>query len=374
MNSRLWPIIRKEFIHIIRDRRTLVVMFLIPVIQLVLLGYAANTDIRHLDTAVYDADRSTQSRDLLAAYRASDYFSLDKYYVESEADIARLLDSGKVRAAIIIPPTYGTDLARGRTAQVAFVIDGSDPSVATTAFAASQQIGQALGIKITQQRLGITVTNLGGIEVRPRVWYNPDLRSANYMIPALIGLILQFLTGLFTALAIVREREQGTIEQLVVTPIRSWELIVGKIVPYVVIAFFDLAEILVIGVVWFGVPIHGSLPLLFGISLLFLLTTLGIGIFISSAARTQQEAMLLSFMVLFPAIFLSGFFFPLEAMPGPLQAISYVVPLRYMLVILRGIVLKGVGLPAFPEQVMALLILGPLILIGATLRFRKSLE
>lgn len=317
MNSRLVPIIRKEFIHIIRDPRTLAVMFIIPVVQLILLGYAANSDIRHLPIAVYDADRSTQSRQLLETYRASDYFALS-YFVGSEREMAELMDSGKARGGIIIPPDYGDNLLRGRTAQVAFILDGSDPSVATTAYAASQQIGQMQGIRITQQRLGVDITRLGGIEVRPRVWYNPELRSSNYMIPALIGLILQFLTGLFTALAIVREREQGTIEQLVVTPIKAWELIVGKIVPYVGIALFDLAEILTIGVLWFGVPIHGSIPLLIATALLFLLTTLGIGLFISSAAKSQQEAMLLSFLVLFPAIFLSGFFFPLEAMPAPL--------------------------------------------------------
>jgi ABC-2 type transport system permease protein len=348
-------------------------MFLIPVVQLILLGYAATTDIRHLQTAVYDADHTAQSRQLLAAYGASDYFALNPY-VSSEDELARLLDRGDVRAGIIIPPGYGDTLAKGGTAQVAFLIDGSDPSVATTAFAASQSVGQAQGVKVLQQRLGIDTTKLGGIEIRPRVWYNPELRSANYMIPALIGLILQFLTVQFTALAIVREREQGTIEQLVVTPIRPWELILGKVIPYAFIAFLDLAEILVIGVLWFGVPIHGSVPLLASVSLLFLLTTLGLGLFISSTAKSQQEAMLLTLLVSFPTIFLSGFFFPLEAMPAPLQAISYLVPLRYMLVILRSIVLKGVGLDAFSGQAVALAIFGTLILSAASLRFRKRLE
>jgi ABC-2 type transport system permease protein len=373
MNSRLLAIIRKEFIHIRRDPRTLVIMFLIPVVQLILLGYAATNDIRRLNIAVYDADRTAQSRALVQAYSASDYFTVSQN-AASETEIAQLLDSGAVRAGIIIPAGYADDLARGQTAQVAFLIDGSDPTVATTAFAAAQSVGQAQTVKIVQQRLGVDVSRLGGVDIRPRVWYNPDLKSANFMIPALIGLILQFLTSLFTALTVVREREQGTIEQLVVTPIQPWELIVGKIVPYVGIAFFDLAEILAIGVFWFGVPIRGSLPLLVVISLLFLLTTLGIGLFISTVARSQQEAMMLSFLILFPGIFLSGFFFPLEAMPGVLQAISYVVPLRYMLVIIRGIVMKGVGLPAFGDQVIALMIFGPLILIGASLRFRKSLE
>ena len=373
MNTRLWAIVRKEFTHIRRDPRTLAIMFLIPVVQLILLGYAATNDIRHLNVAVYDADRTVQSRALVQAYGASDYFAVSDY-AASETEIAQLLDRGAVRAGIIIPVGYADDLARGVTAQVAFLIDGSDPTVATTAFAAAQSVGQAQTVTIVQQRLGVDVSQLGGVEIRPRVWYNPDLKSANFMIPALIGLILQFLTSLFTALTVVREREQGTIEQLVVTPIQPWELIVGKIIPYVGIAFFDLAEILAIGVFWFGVPIRGSLPLLIVISLLFLLTTLGIGLFISTVARSQQEAMMLSFLILFPGIFLSGFFFPLEAMPGVLQAISYLVPLRYMLVIIRGIVMKGVGLPAFADQVIALMIFGPLILIGASLRFRKSLE
>jgi ABC-2 type transport system permease protein len=373
MNSRLLSIIRKEFIHILRDPRTLAIMFIIPVIELILLGYAATTDIRRLNTAIYDADHTMQSRQLVEAYRASDYFAISNY-VQSETELARLLDGGQARAGIIIPSGYGDNLAKGTPAQVAFLIDGSDPAVATTAFAASQSVGQAQSIKIVQQRLGVDVSKLGGIEIRPRVLYNPELKSANYMIPAVIGIILQFLTALFTALTIVREREQGTIEQLVVTPIQPWELVVGKVIPYIGIAFFDLAEVLFLGVVWFNVPVRGSIPLLLTISLLFLLTTLGIGLLVSSMAKSQQEAMFLSFLIMFPSIFLSGFFFPLEAMPGWLQAISYLIPLRYMLVIIRGIILKGVGLPAFTEQVLALAILGPLILVGASLRFRKSLE
>jgi ABC-2 type transport system permease protein len=373
MNPRLLSIMRKEFIHIVRDPRSLAIMFVIPIIQLILLGYAATTDIRRLNTAVYDADRTVQSRQLVEAYRASDYFAI-AYYVSSETAMAELLDRGDVRAGIIIPSGYGDNLAKGQTAQVAFLIDGSDPSVATTAFAASQSVGQAQSTAIIQKRLGVDVAQLGGIDIRPRVWYNPELKSANYMIPAVMGMILQFLTTLFTALTIVREREQGTIEQLVVTPIQSWELVVGKVIPYIGVAFFDLAEVLFFGVVWFDVPIRGSVPLLLLLSLLFLLTTLGFGLLVSTAARSQQEAMFLAFLVMLPSIFLSGFFFPLEAMPWWLQAVSYVIPLRYMLVILRGIILKGVGLPPLMDQVVALAILGPLIFTAASLRFRKSLE
>ena len=364
---------RKEFIHILRDPRTLAMMLVMPVIELVLLGYTATTDIRHLHVAVYDADRTAQSRQLINAYNASDYFKISNY-VQNEGEMATLLDRGDIRAGLVIPAGYGDNLVKGATAQVAFVIDGSDPSVATTAFAASQSVGQAFNTQIIQQRLGIDVTSLGGVDVRPRVWYNPDLRSANYMIPALIGLILQFLTILFTAQTIVREREQGTIEQLVVTPIKAWELVVGKLIPYVAIAFFDLAEVLVIGVLWFDVPMHGSLVLLAGESFLFLLTTLGLGLFISSSAKTQQEAFLIAMMINLPGIFLSGFFFPLEAMPPLFQAISYLIPLRYMLIILRSIVVKGVGLDAFSDQTAALVIFAVVIMTAASLRFKKSLE
>jgi ABC-2 type transport system permease protein len=373
MNSRLAAITRKEFIHILRDPRTLAVMFLIPVVQLVLLGYAAMTDIRRLNTAVYDADRTAQSRALVQAYRASDYFAIGQY-AANEEQLARLLDRGEIRAAIIIPAGYGVQLARGETAQVSFLLDGSDPTVANTAFAASQSVGQSQNTRVIQQRLGLDIRQLGGIEVRPRVWYNPEMKSANYMIPGLIGIILQYITVLFTAQTIVREREQGTIEQLVVTPIRSWELILGKVIPYFGIAVFDLVEILLIGALWFGVPVRGSLVLLAAMAFLFLLTTLGLGIFVSTIAKSQQEAMLVTFLVLLPGIFLSGFFFPLEAMPAFLQVFSYLVPLRYMLVILRGIVLKGVGLDAIETQALALLLFSVLILTGATLRFKKSLE
>lgn len=373
MNSRLVAITRKEIIHILRDPRTLIVMFLMPVIQLVLLGYAATSDIRHLNTAVYDADRTAQSRALVEAYRASDYFFIEQY-VANEGELAQLLDRGDIRAAIMIPAGYGDALLKGETGQVAFLLDGSDPTVAGTAFAASQTVGQAQSTKVIQQKLGVDVQSLGGIEIRPRVWYNPEMKSANYMIPGLIGLILQYLTVLFTAQTIVREREQGTIEQLVVTPIRSWELIVGKVIPYIGIAFFCLAEILLIGGLWFGVPIRGSLLLLSFMSFLFLLTTLGLGLFVSTIAKSQQEAMLLSFVILLPGIFLSGFFFPLEAMPPFLQFFSYLVPLRYMLIVLRGVVLKGVGMEAIYPQAAALTIFAVFILVGASLRFTKRLE
>ena len=371
--SRTFALIRKEFLHILRDPRTLGVMFIIPIVELMLMGYAATTNIEHLRTAVLDGDKTMASRELIEAYRASSYFDI-VHYVESEQQMAYLVDRGQVRSGLIIPPGYGEALNGGEQAQVAFVIDGSDPSVANTVLAASQSVGQAYSMRIIEQAMGIDPDDMPGVQVRTRVWYNPEMKSANFMIPGIMGLILYFMTCLFTALSIVREREQGTIEQLIVTPIKPLELIVAKVTPYVFVAFFDVLEVLVIGVFWFGVPIRGSLGLLLGLSAMFLVTSLGIGIFISSVANTQQEAMLLAFLTMFLSIFLGGFFFPIEAMPGWLQTITYVVPLRYMLVIIRGIILKGVGLRILCQEVVALIIFGVAIMLLAATRFRKQLE
>jgi ABC-2 type transport system permease protein len=373
MIARTLTVARKELLHIMRDRRTLAVMFLIPVVQLFLLGYAATTDIEHLRTAVLDGDRTPQSRELLEAYRASNYFDLVAY-VADEGELARMMDRGAIRAGLIIPTGYGADVTSGQTASVAFVIDGSDPNVANAVFAASQQVGQAQSMRIIERRLGISSDEMTALEVRPRVWYNPEMKSVNFMIPGLIAMILFTITIMLTSLSIVREREQGTIEQLMVTPIRPIELVVGKVTPYIAVAFFNVLEVLTIGVYWFGVPIHGSLGLLLALAAVFLMTSLGIGIFISSVANTQQEAMLTVWLMLLPSIFLAGFFFPLEAMPKFLQAISYLIPLRYMLIIIRGIILKGVGLNVLADQVGALLLFGAIILIFAATRFRKRLE
>lgn len=371
--ERTLTVARKEFLHILRDRRALVVMFLIPVVQLFLLGYAATTDIRHLRTAVLDADRTVQSRDLIAAYRASNYFDIVAT-VGSEEELANLMDRGAVRAGLLIPAGFGADVAAGRQASVAVVIDGSDPNVANTVFAASQQVGLAHSLRLLERRIGTSAAAVTPLEVRPRVWYNPQMRSANFMIPGVVAMIMFLLTSMFTALSIVRERERGTIEQLMVTPIRPIEMVVGKITPYVGVAFFDILEVLAIAVFWFRVPVHGSLLLLLALLALSMVTSLGIGIFVSSVASTQQEAMLLVWMMLLPSIFLSGFLFPIEAMPKVLQAVSYVVPLRYILVIIRGIILKGVGLPVLAEQVAALAVFGVGIMVVAAARFRKRLE
>jgi ABC-2 type transport system permease protein len=362
--ARTLAIVRKEFLHIVRDPRTLTLIFLIPFIQMVLLGYAATTDIENIGTVVLDGDRSPESRALIRAYEATNYFSIT-HYADSEAEMSDLLDRGAVRAALVIPAAYGRDLMAGKPVEVGFVIDGSDPTVANSIRAAALQTGQA-------QRQALAAGG-GSLEVRPSVWYNPGLESVNFMIPALMGMILQFLATMLTSMAIVRERELGTIEQLIVTPIRPGELVVGKTLPYVMVSFLGLIEVLLIGIFWFGVPIKGSIGLLLALSALFLLGSLGIGILISSVSSTQQEAMLMSFLIMLPSIFLSGFFFPLEAMPWALRLMSYLVPLRYMLTIIRGIVLKGVGVAALQTEVLILLVFSTLILILASRRFRSGI-
>jgi ABC-2 type transport system permease protein len=376
INHRLLSLIRKEFIQIVRDPRTLYITFAMPVVQIFLLGYTATTDVRNVPLAVFDQDRSPASRRLLDAYRAADYFRL-AFDVDSEEEMRALIENGEARAGLVIPPDYAERTLTGETAQVAFVLDGSDPTVASTSLAAAELIGQAHATRLLVDRIsrtGMTSAVRFPVEVRSRVWYNPDLVSAFFMVPALIGMILQLLTSMLTATAIVRERERGTIEQLIVTPIRSWELIVGKIVPYVLLAFIDTLEILVVGTLWFGVPIRGSLGLLLALSCLFLVSSLGIGLFLSTVARTQQEAMMLTWFTLLPTVFLSGFFFPLAAMPPALQAISHLVPLRYYLVIIRSVLLKGVGAETVLPEIAALAIFGVVLMGAAALRFRKRLD
>ncbi len=375
MRSRLISIIRKEFIQIFRDPRTLVLIILMPIMQLFLLGYAATTDIRNISIAVWDQSQSPQSRSLLDAFRAADYFSID-YSVYSADEYTNLIESGKIRAALIIPPDYETRLLEGK-AQVSLVLDGSDATVGGTALSTAKLIGQSYATRVLEEQAALTgraSSFVPPLDVRTQVWYNPDLIAAYFNVPGVIGMILYFITALLTASSIVRERERGTIEQLIVTPIRSWELVVGKILPYAILAFIDTFEILVIGHWWFKVPIRGDLGLIFLLSGLFVLSSLGIGLFASTIANTQQEAFITVMVTMLPSIFLSGFFFPIEAMPQLLQYVSAIVPLRYYLVIIRALMLKGVGIQALTEQIVALTIFAIGIMGAAAFRFHKRLD
>ncbi len=375
MNSRLISIIRKEFIQIFRDKRTLALILVIPLLELFLLGYAATNDVRNVPMAVFDQSRGPEARALLDAYRAADYFKLN-YFVNSNAEMQALIQNGSAKAGLIIPPDYAAQLNKG-SAQVAFILDGSDPTVATTALSAAQLIGQdhATGLMVSKfSRAGQGSSVHPPVEVRTTVWYNPDMNSSYFMIPGLIGLILTAIIGIVTATSVVRERERGTIEQLIVTPIRAWELVVGKILPYTVLGLLDAMVIVGVGHWWFGVPVNGSLGLIFILTSVYLLSTLGIGLFASTVANTQQEAMLTVFMTILPSIFISGFIYPLAAMPVVLQWISYLIPLRYFLTIIRALMVKGVGLESILPDVIAMSIFGVVIMGAAALRFRKRLD
>ncbi|MDQ3004425.1 MAG: ABC transporter permease [Chloroflexota bacterium] len=375
MNSRLRSIIRKEFIQIFRDPRTLALILVMPIIQLFLLGYAATTNVKNVPIAVWDQSRSPESRSLLDAFRAADYFTIS-FEVYSQEEIQTLIEQGDVRGALVIPPDYARTLLEGN-AQVSMILDGSDATVGSTALSTAKLIGQSHSIKVlTEQaaRQGRAAAVQPPLDVRTQVWYNPDLRSAYFMIPGVIGMVLYAIMAMLTATAVVRERERGTIEQLIVTPIRSWELIVGKVMPYVILGFFDLAEVLLIGYFWFEVPIRSNLFLVVGTAGLLLLSSLGIGLFASTIANTQQEALLTVFVTILPGVFISGFLFPLEAMPKFLQIVSYAIPLRYYLVIVRSLLLKGVGFAALQDEIISLALFGVIIMGAAALRFRKRLD
>src|SRR5512136_2217380 len=378
MAIRIFSIIRKEFIQITRDRRTLIFTLLMPIIQLVLLGYAANSDVRNVPLAVLDQSRSSQSRALLDAFRSTGYFVIS-YEVTNEQELERLIGEGQAKTGLIIPPDYGQKVSRGQSVSLAFIIDGTDSSISAGSLAAASLIGQTQSAQLQIQRLSrqasITpaMSSTPAIDIRTQVWYNPDMVTTFIMIPAMIGLILQSITSTLSASAIVREYENGTIEQLIVTPVRSWELMVGKLFPYTFIAFADVLEILILGTLWFHVPIRGSIGLLLALAALFLVTSLSMGLLISTMARTQREAQTLGMIIQLPSMFLSGFFFPIAAMPQVLQWISVLVPLKYFMVIIKAIVLKGAGLQLLQSEVVALVIFALVTMVAAVSRFTKRL-
>ena len=372
---RLRALMKKEFIHMRRDPRTLIFIFIMPLLQLLLLGYANNSDVKNVPTVVFNQDNSQSSRALLDSLRSTGYFSFD-YAAFSQSDIDELIGSGKAKVGVIIPPDYNKDLVAGKTAEAAVLVDGSDPTVASAVLSAATLAGQANGAKIILQRQGLT--GGGGtsspVDVRTRVLYNPDLQGSYNIVPGLIAMILFQTATSLTALAIVRERERGTIEQLIVTPIRNWELVIAKISPYILVSFANMLLILAVGTFWFHVPIRGSLLLLFMLTGLYLLPTLGLGLLISTVARTQQQAQLMTMPILLPAMMLSGFIFPIASLPVFLQFVGKLIPLTYFIYILRSVVIKGVGLNLIIPQTLALAAFAIVLLGLAAWRFRKTLD
>ncbi|MFZ5943306.1 MAG: ABC transporter permease [Bacillota bacterium] len=369
--QRLKSVIYKEFIHIRRDPPSLAIAFMMPLMLLFLFGYAVTTDVEDINLLVWDQSQTSQSLELVESFTQSGVFVL-KGYTYSQKGVRAGLDSGLAKAAIVIPPDFHKELFRNEAAPVQFLVDGSDPTVARTALNSGLIIAQNKGVELAGVNYGKNIT--GGINFQPRVWYNPEMKSINFNIPGLIGLILQNITVMLTAFTLVRERERGTLEQLIVTPVKPMELMIGKLVPYIIIAIIDVGLALLVNTFWFKVPIQGSLLLLLALSFVFLVAALGIGLFISTVASNQLQAMQATIAFLLPSVLLSGFMFPRDAMPVIIQFLGYLIPLTYFLEILRGIIVKGIGIKYLWMQTALLTVFGIFIISLASIRFRKKLD
>jgi len=370
--QRIRELIRKELLQLRRDPKLLPILFVAPVIQLTLLGYAATTDLQDVPVAVCDLDRSTRSRELVDAFSASGDFQI-RYYVDAPDKLDPYLDHNQADLGLVIPADFGRRLSAGQPASAQVLVDGSkvNATIGLNQLAAAVgRYGASLVVEQMEKR-GLKL-RLPGVEVETRVWYNPELSSRNFMVPAVLALILVVITTVVTSMAIVKEKEAGTIEQLIVTPIRPSQLILGKLIPFAVIGLVEVLLVLGVALFWFQVPLRGNLGLLLALAVLFMLNAQGIGLFISTISHTQQQAMMTAiFFVILPMALLSGFVFPIENMPEGIQYVTYLLPLRYFLVILRGIFLKGVGWDVLWPQVAALALFGAAILSLAAMRFQK---
>jgi len=374
--ERIRQMLKKEFIQVFRDPRMWGVVFVAPLLQLIILGYAATIDVLDIPTAVLDRDRSAASRELTARFERSGYFRVVEH-VDSDARAEELLDAGTVGVVLQMDPGFEADILSGRPAPLGVFLDGTDSMTASVVMSYSASVASRYARDVLAERLARLPgrrEEAAPVTLETRAWFNENLESRNYFIPGVIGLIVSLVTLLLTSMAVVREKEIGTIEQIMVTPIRPFEFILGKTLPFALIGFVDVALVLVMGVLWFDVPLRGSVPLLFLCMALYVLTSLGVGLLISTISRTQQQALMSTFFFFMPAMLLSGFAFPIENMPDAVQALTYLNPLRYLFVILRGIFLKGVGMSVLWPQILALGAFGAVALALASLRFRKTIE
>ncbi len=375
MVERIQPMLIKEFIQTFRDPKMMGIIFMMPIVQVLIFGYAVTTDVRHVKTAIHDLDNSVVSRELISRFEKSGYFEIVEY-VENDGRATEMIDRDEVKAVLRINKGFGDSLRAGRTAELQVIVDGTDSNTAGIVLDYSSKIS----LRFSQKVLMTRFTRIRGMAQEPghvtletRAWFNENLESRNFYVPGVIAIIVMLITLMLTSMAVVREKEIGTMEQIMVSPIRPFEFILGKTVPFALIGYADVVLITVIGVFWFEVPIRGSLPLLFGATSLYLMTTLGVGLLISTVSSTQQQAMMSTFFFYFPAVLLSGFMFPISNMPTIVQWFTYLNPLRYFLVIIRGVFLKGVGLEILWPQMAALAIMGVAILWMASSRFRKTL-
>jgi len=375
MLERLKCMLVKEIIQALRDPRMRFILFIIPAIQTVIFGYAVNTDVRNVTTAVYDQDNTPESRDLIARFQRSGYFLITEH-IGREGQVRELMDRGEVKAILRMNRGFGAELGAGRTAPLQIILDGTDSNTAGIVLNYASRIAARFNDELRSTQLPRSrglAPSASGVQLQSRAWFNENLESRNYYVPAVIANLVLIITMLLSSMAVVREKEIGTMEQMIVTPITKSEFILGKTIPFVLIGFVDVAVITAVSAFWFDVPIRGSLLLLFGATALFLMSTLGFGLFISTISTTQQQAMMSSFFFIFPAMLLSGFAFPIENMPRVVQYFTYLNPLRYYLVIIRGIFLKGVGADILWPQMAGLLVLGSAILAFAVTRFRKTI-
>jgi ABC-2 type transport system permease protein len=371
---RLLFLIRKEFQELRRNPRMFPVLFVAPVIQLGILGYAATTDVRNVPVVVADGDRTPASRELIGRFDASRYFTVIDV-VSTTSGVDRDLMRGRAWLVVAIPPGYGRMTEAGRPVALQVLADGSDSNSTTVALAYATSLIAERAAEFAMARNPARGALVGSIDVRIRVWFNPELSSTHFMVPGVLALLLMVITTVLGAMSIVREKELGTLEQLNVTPLQRWELTVGKLLPFGIIGMIDVLLVMGVAVLWFEIPLRGSVPLLLGLSMIYLVCTLSLGLFVSTVSQTQQQAMMTAvFFFMMPMLYLSGFIFPIENMPAVIQPFTYLIPLRYYLVIVRGIFLKGVGLEAFWKDALMMTAWGVAVLSLATMRSRKTLR
>jgi ABC-2 type transport system permease protein len=372
--TRLLAIAWKELVQLRRDRMTFGMMVGLPIMQLMLFGYAINTDVRHMPTLVYDQDRSPEARDFVTRLSITGFYDVIGQ-VHDYSEIERALRQGRARVAIVIPSEFGKMLRAGRGAQAQLVVDGSDPQTVASATNTAVSLGAARSVELSSLRLAQNGqrSRAEPLTVEPTTWYNPELKTAIFVVPGLVGVILTMTMIMFTSMAIVRERERGTLEQLIVSPVGRVELVVGKILPYIAIGYVQMSLILGAGRVVFHVPLQGSLPLLYLLASVFIAANLALGMFFSTLARTQQQAMQMSFFFLLPNILLSGFVFPFEGMPVPAQYLSQALPLTHFLRIVRGITLKGAAFGDVRPEFFWLCIILVVLVALSSMRFSKKL-
>jgi ABC-2 type transport system permease protein len=374
MNT-IFEIVRKEFYQIRQDKRMFGISVMAPILQVFLLGYAATTDIKNSTMVVCDMDKTAESRAFVETFTTSNYF-VPKYYVETPNDVGEYIETAKANIALVVPRDFAKKLFSRETAQVQALLDGTDANTTNILLGYATQIVNSYSRKVLAEYASVqSGMSVPQVLPEPRVWFNPDLKSSNFMVPGVVAMVLMIITMTLTSVGVVKEKEIGTLEQILVTPIKSYQFILGKLIPFVIIGFVDAVIVLSIARFWFNVPLAGSLWLLFGLSALFLLTTLGLGLFISTIAKSQGQAMMIAqFFFFMPFLFLSGFTFPIANMPEWIQYITYLIPLRYFLEIVRGIFLKGTDLSHLWTQAAALLAFGVIILTMSVRRFRKTLE